>query len=81
MGRIKKMKFTFHQSCIRTVKQGDPKFTIRDGLIITPRAGFEINQSCPREYKAIISECINNGWLKPVAHIRDNELLWDELSQ
>jgi hypothetical protein len=47
---------------------------------MTPRAGFEINAQCPREYKMIISECINNGWLKPVAHVTERELLFMGLS-
>jgi len=52
---------------------------LQDGLMICPRAGFEINQLCPREYKMIISECINNGWLKPVAHVYGKELTMDAL--
>lgn len=71
------MNFTTTQFCIRTIKQSDPKFNIIDGLVMAPRAGFEIDQTCPREYKIIITECINNGWLKPVAIVRDNELFWE----
>jgi hypothetical protein len=67
------------KSKIRTVKQGDAKFMLTDGIVVCPRAGFEINQQCPREYKMIISECINNGWLKPVAHIYGKELTMDAL--
>ena len=73
------MNITAHQSNIRTIRQGDPKFTIKDGFVISPRAGFEINQLCPREYKLIISECINNGWLKPVAHVYGKELTMDAM--
>jgi hypothetical protein len=73
------MNITAHQSNIRTIRQGDPKFTLKDGFVISPRAGFEINQRCPREYKLIISECINNGWLKPVAHVYGKELTMDAL--
>jgi hypothetical protein len=73
------MIITRSKSNIRTVKQGDSKFMLQDGLMICPRAGFEINQLCPREYKMIISECINNGWLKPVAHVYGKELTMDAL--
>jgi hypothetical protein len=45
-----------------------------------PRAGFEINQSCPKEYKIIINECIRNGWLKPVANVTERELIFMGLS-
>ena len=73
------MNIVAHQSTIRTIRQGDPKFTLKDGFVISPRAGFEINQLCPREYKLIISECINNGWLKPVAHVYGKELTMDAM--
>ena len=67
------------QSKIKTIRQGDSKFMLSDGLIVCPRAGFDINQSCPKEYKMIILECINNGWLKPVAHVYGKELTMDAL--
>jgi hypothetical protein len=44
-----------------------------------PRAGFEISSGCPGNYADIIRECINHGWLKPVAHMRDEELTWELL--
>jgi hypothetical protein len=46
-----------------------------------PRAGFEISQGCPKEYKMIIAECINNGWIEPVAFITEQEFAWDELKK
>ena len=73
------MKFIQQVSKIRTVRQGDSKFMLNDGLVICPRAGFEINEKCPREYKLIITECINNGWIKPVAHVYGKELTMDAL--
>jgi hypothetical protein len=69
------MTFDLYKSQIRTLKQSDPKFVIYDGLMQAPRAGFEINQSCPKEYTMIIDECIRNGWLKPVAHITEREYI------
>jgi hypothetical protein len=73
------MNIVITKSKINTVKQGDPKFMLQDGMVVCPRAGFEINQQCPREYKLIIAECINNGWLKPVAHVYGKELTMDAL--
>jgi len=73
------MNIVISKSKITTIKQGDDKFMLTDGLVVCPRAGFEINQQCPREYKMIISECINNGWLKPVAHVYGKELTMDAL--
>ena len=73
------MKFIQQVSKIRTVRQGDSKFMLNDGLVICPRAGFEINEHCPREYRQIIAACIDRGWLKPVAHVYGKELTMDAL--
>ena len=73
------MKISTKTSNIRTIRHGDAKFMLQDGLMICPRAGFEISEKCPREYKLIITECINNGWIKPVAHVYGKELTMDAL--
>jgi len=75
------MTYSPHKSQIRTLKQNDPKFVIYDGLMMAPRAGFEINQSCPTEYKMIINECIRNSWLKPIANVTERELIFMGLSE
>lgn len=70
------MNITSRQSQIRTIKPGNPNFVIHDGLMISPRAGLEINKDCPREYRQIIAVCIDQGWLKSVAHVTERELLF-----
>lgn len=67
------------KSSIRSIRKGDHRWMITDGIVTAPRAGFEINKECPREYKLIISQCINNGWLKPVAHLKESEYAWEIL--
>lgn len=66
---------------IRTIKMGDDDFMLQEGFIISPRAGLEIDINCPREYKQIIQTCLNKGWLKPVAYVKDNELFWEEFEK
>lgn len=73
------MKITAKKSNIVTIRQDDPRFLLTDGITMSPRAGFEINQLCPKEYKMIISECINNGWLKPVAYAYGKQLTMDAM--
>ena len=75
------MKIVATNSRIRTIKQGDPNFIIHGGFTLTPRAGFEINPDCPQEYRMIISTCLNNGWIKPVAHVAERELLFMGLTK
>jgi putative heme iron utilization protein len=58
----------------KTLRPSDADFTFSpDGLRLVPRAAFEVNDQCPQAYKLVIAECINNGWLNPVAHMRDVE--------
>jgi hypothetical protein len=73
------MKISSKTSNIRTIQQGDPKFMLTDGLVTCPRAGFEISNNCPAEYKSIFITAINAGWIKPVAHVYGKELTMDAL--
>ena len=66
---------------IKQITPGENMWFIRDGMTLTPRAGFEIGLGCPKEYKMIISECIGRGWLRPIANVKDNELFWEELQK
>ena len=73
------MKISTRTSNIRTIRQGDAKFMLKDGLVVCPRAGFEISNNCPAEYKSIFITAIQAGWLKPVAHVYGKELTMDAL--
>lgn len=75
------MNIKSSQSKIRTIKQNDPRFTIVDDIVTAPRAGFEFSQRCPENYKDLILECINHGWLKPVAHVHERELIFMGLTK
>lgn len=65
------------QTCIRTIKSDDPRFYIQDGMVTAPRAGFEISTSCPSEYRMIIMQALQYGYLKQVANVKDTELFWE----
>lgn len=75
------MKISQYKSSIRTIRSGHPAFTITDGLIVSPRAGFEISQQCPKEYRMVIVECIKRGWMQPVANVTEKELTFFGLSR
>ena len=66
---------------IKTIRQDDPRFHIQNEFVIAHRAGFEISDRCPVEYKIVLQECINNGWLKPVAYMTERELLFSGLTK
>ena len=73
------MIITTKESKIQTVRQGDSKFMLYDGFTVCPRAGFEISNNCPAEYKSIFITAINAGWIKPVANVYGKELTMDAL--
>jgi hypothetical protein len=75
------MFLTETKSKIKSIRQGDPDWFIVDGLMMAPRAGLIIDNNCPREYKMIIATCINNGWLRPIAHQPVHEHFMEELSK
>lgn len=75
------MTFTTHRSQIRTIKHDDPRFRIVDKFVTASRAGFEISKQCPREYSLILSECIDRGWIQPVAYMTERELLISGLTR
>lgn len=75
------MTYTIHRSQVHTIRQEDPNFTIQDGVTLTSRAGFEISNDCPRQYKLMIIEAMKNGWLQPVAHITERELIFMGLTK
>ena len=68
------------QSKFKTLRQSDFGFRLCDGIVVASRAGFEIDERCPKEYRAIIGECIDRGWLKPVATVWDYELTREALN-
>ena len=69
------------KSGIKTIRKGDPKWMITDGYIVSPRAGFEVDKHCYDSYKVIIQECIANGWLKPIAYVKEEEFMWETLGE
>lgn len=75
------MKYRVHKTSIRTLRPNDPNFILDDGIILSPRAGFEVSQQCPKEYKMILQECIRYGWIMPVANVYDHELTFDILKE
>jgi len=75
------MNITITKSNVRKISPGDPKFNIVDGFTVTGRAGIEIDRGCPQNFKHIIEQCAMQGWIRPVAFVKDNELFWEEFQK
>lgn len=73
--------YKVNKSKITTIKPNDARFIITDGIVQASRAGFEISSCCPREYKLILQECISYGWIMPVAHMTEREMMISGLIQ
>jgi hypothetical protein len=64
------------------LKPGDKNFTFSpNGVTLVPRASLEITSDCPSEYRDIITQAYKNGWLKPVANIRNPEFTMELLRE
>ena len=74
------MNITTTRSNIKAIRPGDKHFKITNGLVVSNRAGIEISCRCPENYKDLILECIQHGWLKPVANVTDEEYMVMQLS-
>jgi hypothetical protein len=73
------INFSISKNTIRTVKPGDADWLIKNGFTCSPRAGVEISEDCPYEYKMVIAKCWTNGWIKPVANVLEKDMMWEEL--
>jgi hypothetical protein len=52
---------------------------LNDGIVMCPRAGFEINEKCPTAYRQMLMTALDLGWIRPVAHVYGKELTMDAL--
>jgi len=75
------MIFTTPDKIIKTIRQDDPDFQIDNGFVMAPRAGFEISNDCPKQYKHMIIEAIKQGWLQPIAYMKESEYTWEQLGK
>ncbi len=75
------MNFTKPENTIKTIRKDDPDFHIHNGFVMAPRAGFEISNDCTRQYKLMIIEATKNGWLQPVAYMKESEYMWEKLGE
>jgi hypothetical protein len=72
-------KTTEEKHKIKTIRRDDRMFYIKGNTTVTPRAAFEISTQCPHEYRLILSECIERGWIKPIAYMKESEYVWEQL--
>ncbi len=74
------MMYTSHRSNIKTIRQGDPDFTITDGLATYPRAMLHVLPDCPIRVREYVQWAYDNGYIKCVAHVPGKQLTWEKLT-
>jgi hypothetical protein len=75
------MTYTAHNSTIRSIRQDELGFYIHDGVTVAARAGIEFSPECSDYLASIIRSAFSKGHIKLVAHVKDNELMWETLSK
>lgn len=75
------MNINFIKTKLKTLRKGDPGFMLDDGFMMSPRAGLEIDYQCPARYQEIIIQCIDKGWIKPVATVYARDLTFQTLKE
>lgn len=66
---------------IRSIRPGDAGFMLQGIVTATPRAYIEISKDCPYSFVDIIDRAYQQGWIKAVANVPDNELMWQQLGE
>jgi hypothetical protein len=62
------------------LKSNDDNFRFcNDGFTLTPRAGLEVSANCPSSVRMTIERAMIDGFIRPVAFIRESELIWGKL--
>lgn len=56
------------------------EFVMTDGVVVAHRAALYIGPECPMNVKLIITNAVNNGWIKPIAFMRESEYLIAKLA-
>lgn len=74
--------YNLHKTKVHKIESSDPNFNIIvDQYVVFQRAAIHFDPNIPNAYAKIIAECLNNGWIKPVAYISEREKLFIGLSE
>lgn len=74
--------FKTSQKTYKKLYAGQKDFTFSpDNITLVPRASIQILEQCPSAVQDQINWAVANGWLQPVAHLPDEELMWENLKK
>jgi len=66
---------------VHKIEPTDPDFQIVDKFVVYQRAAIHFDKNIPKSYSKIIAECMDMGWIKPVAYVTEREKLFIGLTK
>lgn len=69
-----------NSTSVKEIEPSNPLFTIQGQFTVSKRAGIKIESSCPSHIASMISKAYDQGWIKPVAYVTDEEYMVMKLS-
>lgn len=66
---------------VKKIEKGDSDFTFVHGFSVYSRASLEISALCPAHIRLAIERALCDGYLKPVAYMKDTEYMWEKLAE
>lgn len=75
------MNLSTKQSKVLGIKQGDKGFKFTENLVEYPRAAISVSNDCPPEVRLQLQVWVSNGWIAPVAYVRESEYIWEKLQE
>jgi hypothetical protein len=74
------MTYTIHKPTTKRLFRGEPGFNMVDGVKVVPRAEIVVLKECPTNMVDMLNYAIAKGYIQPVANVRDEELVWEKLT-
>ena len=75
------MNLSVSNEKVLEIKQGDKRFKFTSGLVEYPRAAILVTDECPARIRLELQQWVSNGWITPVAYVRENEYVWEKLKE
>ena len=63
------------------IKQGDKGFKFISGYVEYPRAAILVTDECPARVRLDLQQYVSNGWITPVAYVKEDEYMWEKLKE
>ena len=75
------MNLSVNDEKVLEIKQGDKGFKFISGYVEYPRAAILVDDSCPARVRLELQQWVNNGWIMPVAYVKDKDFIWEKLQE